>query len=443
MAVSSLDRTLAGQVESLGRLHDAAVGGSAGPERKAAARTWGLVRGPGYLVSREEVYDAAKSVGAPCRDPRSVESAFALDEVTLYPYPRGMLRPAGKTAGLQGDSVSTAVGVRGISIQSVETPTGVPTFVVSVCTNDGAASRTVVFDQAGSSGMSVPDPLQSATHTDSRGDGDMLAIDFESEAPGIYDSESAREGWATEFGELAGFDVVPEGSLTVRSDQLVKGSRNTYLRKAFSVADYSSRGNTTLLSKMQMRWNLDRPQDSAQLSFDFRTPVGFPAMLGGKLPGFCGGSCPTGGRAPTDRRTHEGENDPSGDATGFSARTMWGRGGYLYQYLYYPDQISKFAQGFQYRVGDRSVYVGDGGWHSIKQSIKMNTPGERDGSITVWFDDRPVLQRSDVRFRDEDRYGIDRLLIHLFFGGGSEDAAPTADTWIDLDNIVLQAAPNP
>lgn len=63
--------------------------------------------------------------------------------------------------------------------------------------------------------------------------------------------------------------------------------------------------------------------DEATVEYKVRVDEDFDFKRGGKLPGFCGGSSPMGGRNTTD---------------GFSARVMWRELGMMTQYVYYLDK---------------------------------------------------------------------------------------------------------
>lgn len=452
-ALVTEDQQVADQAEALRRLHALAMSGAGTPEARSATRTWRLITGPGYLVTPTDVPQippTSKPPDSGCADPRKFKSAFALDPVTLYPYPRSVLRPANRQkAGPTPNALVPVAVLRGVWIQSAFSAEGRPTFVIGACSATGTSSRTLVFDKRNPVDAN-PDSLvrreAGAPDTSVRGrvptsSPGELRVDFAGAPQGPYTEDLAKADWDSPLGALAGFAVLPKSSLTIEAESVDGGGSNNFLRKTYRRSDYSGRASTSEASHMKMRWKFGEKRDTTELSFDVRVPAGFPATRGGKLLGICGGTCPTGGRAPTDRQTAAGENDPTGSATGFSARTMWGEDGYLYLYFYNPDQDGRFADGLQYRLKGRSVYIGDGDWHQVRQYVALNDPGKRNGVLKVWFDDQLVLDESKVRFRDDDSYGIDSLLLHSFFGGESEEAAPAVDTTIDMDNVDVNVTP--
>ena len=415
------------------------------PEAASARRTWRLITGPDYLVAPADVSRLPRALESPdsgCPDPRKLKSAFALDPVTLYPYPRSMLRPGTQKTGPSSNALVPVAVLRGVWIQSA-VPSKDSTFVIGGCSSAGTSSRTLVFDGSVPE-RSNPESLlrreggSADTTVGGRAptvrSGEMF-VDFAGAPQGPYTEDVAEADWTSQLGALSGFAVSPKSSLTIESESISAGASNNYLRKTFARSDYAGEANTSEASHMKMRWKFAEQRDTAQLSFDVRVPADFPATRGGKLLGICGGTCPTGGRAPTDQQTSAGGNDPAGLATGFSARTMWGANGYLYLYFYNPDQEGRFADGLQYRLKGRNVYIGDGDWHRVRQYVALNDSGRRNGVVKVWFDDQLVLNESNVRFRDDETYGIDSLLLHSFFGGESPEAAPAAETTIDIDNV--------
>lgn len=173
----------------------------------------------------------------------------------------------------------------------------------------------------------------------------------------------------------------------------------------------------------------------ATVEYKVRIDVDFDYKRGGKLPGFCGGSSPMGGRNETD---------------GFSARVMWRELGMMTQYVYYlnKDATKQWGQDFIWtKAKDKQVpitsqmwkvwdtlklhhddraYLTPGVWHTIKTYVKMNTPGSDDGKIISWLDGEEVCNLT-LQFRKDNSFGIDSFKFAVFFGGNDPTWAPDKD----------------
>ncbi len=175
--------------------------------------------------------------------------------------------------------------------------------------------------------------------------------------------------------------------------------------------------------------------EEATVEYKVRIDSDFDFKRGGKLPGFCGGSSPMGGRNTDD---------------GFSARVMWRDLGMVTQYVYYieKDESKQFGQDFIWTKAenkqipitsdmwkkwdtlkthrDDRIYVTPGVWHTIKTYVKMNTPDKEDGKLVSWFDGEEVCNLT-LRFRKDASFGIDSFKFAVFFGGNDPTWAPDKD----------------
>ncbi|KAI7865105.1 hypothetical protein BDF14DRAFT_1744481 [Spinellus fusiger] len=160
---------------------------------------------------------------------------------------------------------------------------------------------------------------------------------------------------------------------------------------------------------------------------DFEYQVYFPSsynfVLGGKLPGIFGG---TG-------RCSGGIDTP----TCFSARFMWRQSGKGEVYTYLPEakQSSTLCttpsnicnSQYGYSIGRGSFTFKTGAWTTVRQVLKLNTPGNLDGQLTVYANGNQVYQQNNIAFRESQtgkNVGID---FETFFGG-SEDSYITPTT---------------
>jgi len=165
------------------------------------------------------------------------------------------------------------------------------------------------------------------------------------------------------------------------------------------------------------------PEQAVHLSYRVRFGDDFEFVRGGKLPGLAGGEANTGGKIPTG-------------SDGWSGRIMWRSEGCGSFYLYHPDMESEWGDYI-----DWPAQFEAGRWHEVDQVVVMNTPGERDGAVLGWLDDRMVAERRDLRFRDVDGFAVDVLYFSTFFGGSDESWAPGSDQAIEFDSFVLRAIP--
>lgn len=153
----------------------------------------------------------------------------------------------------------------------------------------------------------------------------------------------------------------------------------------------------------------------ATLEYKVRFEPNFEWTKGGKIPGLTGGNSPTGG------------NDAS---NGFSSRYMWQTNGGLILYLYHARMGAKYGEAFS--LGKLT----QGKWYTLKQRIRMNTPGQQDGALQVWVDGVLKLDRSDMEWRLAGKtWKIDSLLFTAFHGGNNAEYTPNRDNLIDFDDF--------
>ena len=155
-------------------------------------------------------------------------------------------------------------------------------------------------------------------------------------------------------------------------------------------------------------------------SYKLKLAKGFDFVKGGKLPGIAGGTANTGGKKPNGR-------------DGWSVRMMWDRHGKLVQYVYHPDQLRAFGDAFEWNMPRLET----GKWHDIKTRVRLNSAGKHNGIIQSWLDGKLVLDRRDLRFRDNNKLQIDRFMFASFFGGSDPSWAPHRNQQIYLDEFVL------
>ncbi len=126
--------------------------------------------------------------------------------------------------------------------------------------------------------------------------------------------------------------------------------------------------------------------------------------------------------------------------------------GHLNLYVYHPEQRSNYGDHF-FPTGvvlPNSSLPGDFGptfvpmpdilseldvWQCYELMVKANTPGGRDGRVTVWVDGALAADFPNLRFRDIDTLKIDRLGLSFHIGSNPNGAAKK---W--FDNVVAARA---
>jgi hypothetical protein len=152
--------------------------------------------------------------------------------------------------------------------------------------------------------------------------------------------------------------------------------------------------------------HLPHSAEAMTLTYSVRFQPGFRFVKGGKLPGLFGGDAGSGGR-------HE--------SAGFSTRFMWRAGGAGEVYAYFPN-----AKGYGASLGRGRWRFTPGRWVKIAQRVVLNTPGRKNGTITVWVNGRQVFTQGGLTYRNKGNVQIDGLFFSTFFGGGDKSwVSPT------------------
>lgn len=168
--------------------------------------------------------------------------------------------------------------------------------------------------------------------------------------------------------------------------------------------------------------------DEAYLEYKVKFDDNFFWATGGKLPGL-GGSTSGVNSESTGRGTI-----PSGckyNTNGWSARLMWRRNRaqttkpYLILYSYFADKTN----GQPRQNGDcgdgKRIYsdLKDDRWYTIRQYIKMNTPGQRNGKVIMWIDGEETYRDDNAKIRNSGKGNlkINALIMNTYRGGSRTD----------------------
>ena len=257
-----------------------------------------------------------------------------------------------------------------------------------------------------SHGLSSSEPQDVPDHA-------IFTADFEHTKPGMYTEEQLNQDWNSPEWS----DGIEERRVAVVKTEL--GTKALAVR--YPAHTYGPEKNGAV-------WKLkfDASYSAVEVRFDVMFKKGFDFVRGGKLPGLFGGEGNTGGNKPTGR-------------DGFSARMMWREDGRAVQYLYYPDQPTRYGHQIPWldQATGQPIKFTPGRWHTVVHQIYMNTPGKRDGQLRAFFDGQPVLDINKLRFRDTHRFGVDGFLLSTFFGGGDTSWETTAQEMIYFDNFQI------
>ncbi|CAN0399254.1 unnamed protein product, partial [Phaeothamnion confervicola] len=176
---------------------------------------------------------------------------------------------------------------------------------------------------------------------------------------------------------------------------------------------------------VQLKFPLGATFSELWVSFRVRFETGFMWIKGGKLPGLCGGTCPTGCVAVDG-------------LDGFSARHMWRADGKAVGYTYEPLKTESCGEDYPF-----GTFVA-GRWHKVTTRVRMNFGGEHaaNGVLQTFLDGAEVLRNETMLWRNSDSaFGINTFYFSTFFGGSDNSWAPTKISYIDFDDIVVSKTP--
>lgn len=242
----------------------------------------------------------------------------------------------------------------------------------------------------------------------------LLRIAFSDNPVGPYDEAMAR----ADFGPGVQFSKITAGRARIKADPT---TGKNVLEVKYPKGCLGS-GECAI----QLRAFFPA-QETAWVAYRLRFEQGFSWQRGGKLPGLCGGQCNTGCVGVSGR-------------DGWSARMMWRGAGSLVQYMYIPGKQSSCGDDYDWDMAP----IVPGAWHELKNQIVLNTPGsggagKADGVMRSWLDGRLVLDRRNVRFRDDAALKIDQFYFSTFHGGSSDAWRPAVDSYLSFSDITVSA----
>lgn len=215
------------------------------------------------------------------------------------------------------------------------------------------------------------------------------------------------------------------GAANLSVNQAAKNDRIKDITVFFPAGSYDP-GSMTRLGKPYGGIEFKSPlksggRDCLVLSYRLKFDDNFDFVKGGKLPGLYGGKGNTGGKIPNG-------------SDGFSTRYIWKERGAGSVYAYLPT-----SETWGTAIGQGSWRFEVGQWHSLEQLVQLNTPGNADGVVNIWYDQRLVHSETGLMFRSTADLKIDGLLFSTFFGGNNASFATPVDTHIQFRDFVLSA----
>lgn len=156
------------------------------------------------------------------------------------------------------------------------------------------------------------------------------------------------------------------------------------------------------------------------LTYEVRFDDGFDFAQGGKLPGLYGGKHNAGCSSDT--------------ASGFSARSMWGRDGVWFLYPYFADRTTQCGG----VLGAGRVFFAPGRWYRVAQYMRLNAAGQSNGLIDMWIDGEPVLHIGNAEIRGDNKLRIEGVMVESFFGGHDPSRASPADQSARFRNFTFR-----
>jgi hypothetical protein len=123
---------------------------------------------------------------------------------------------------------------------------------------------------------------------------------------------------------------------------------------------------------------------------------------------------------------------PSDGITSYSARSDIRQDGIPGWYVYDLDSIL-----LGYGRGERwtAPAYAKGRWYTVDQYIRMNTPGVKDGGLSVYIDGERVFERNTYRFRSVPTLKVGSAWFDFYYGGSG--VAPVT-MYVDVDDMLLE-----
>ncbi|EKV30015.1 hypothetical protein C882_0096 [Caenispirillum salinarum AK4] len=231
----------------------------------------------------------------------------------------------------------------------------------------------------------------------------------------IKQAFNPSQAWA--LGETLAVVTEPEGDPLDPADQpviRVKFPQNP----TGTAGDVAPRAGGGFLAPM-----FEGGADRACLHYKVRFPDAFGFTNGGRLPGLYGGSATTGANEQ--------------ESGGFTLRTAWREDGQgeLVEYIVNGGADARYGLS----VGSDRWMWDTGRWHTVEQEVVLNEPGKPDGIARVWVDGQPMVEQTDIVFRQSGDTMIDGLLFEVFFDDRKANISTPEEERLYFTDIRLYA----
>lgn len=169
-----------------------------------------------------------------------------------------------------------------------------------------------------------------------------------------------------------------------------------------------------------------QPHNDMVMEYRIKFESDFDFKKGGKLPGFGGGTVPTGGKNARDGK-------------GFSARSSWTKAspGLFNVYSYYVDQPSSQSYGDNW---NSNFTFKANKWYTVKMEVRMNTGSNKNGFVRAYVDGKRVMTRNNIRLMTSGNE-IDEVSFSIFMGGNNASFAPNHKQYLLIDWIKVYRRP--
>lgn len=173
--------------------------------------------------------------------------------------------------------------------------------------------------------------------------------------------------------------------------------------------------------RLQNRFALLEPTESATLSFDLKLHSQFEFVKGGKMHGLAGGNGTTGCK-PIDPK-------------GWSVRMMWSSDGAPFLYIYHQDRVSNCGDSYR---SPWDVKFKRGSWYRVDIYVDMNSsPSSADGTAQLYIDGQLVVDVRNLNLSGDPSVIIDEFLFSTFYGGSNDTWSPSTKTYVYYDNFTV------
>lgn len=136
-------------------------------------------------------------------------------------------------------------------------------------------------------------------------------------------------------------------------------------------------------------------------------------------------------------QTYGGAGEPPSGRNKFSATLALDNWPELHFYVYHSEQPDLWGEWFYCHRFFCSVPIKTGRWYCMEMMLRNNTPGENDGELRAWLDEKLVIKVGNLRFRDIPEMQIRRFSIISYFGGGGPENTSPKDQKVFIDNYVV------